>query len=161
MGTFYDLRCALVLDGPARDAWLRATVAAMDPWSDQPGPVRALLAALEEGDAPINGHRVGPLPITMNGPHVTWSWKEVPSEVAPEIILVSKALWQAAAPLATRGLWGHRDALGPHTLWDTVLLLMDSRIVDIAQMFPVVELLLRDDPDAVEPVVEFDEDIPF
>jgi len=160
VGTFYDVRGALDFDDEALVAWLAVGVSPGEPWASTSIAVGALLSALAEGDAPVNGHLVGALPVRLEGTRARWSWRSIPSEVAPEVIAASRALWRAGAPLATRGACVHRDALRLDACWDAGLVAIGGTITDVTELLPLVGELLRDDPEGVEPDIACD-DIPF
>lgn len=157
MGTYWDVRGALDLEQGALAEWLSLRVETRGPWPA--APVAELIASLAQGGAPINGHLVGTLPVRIDGGKVRWSWRRIASEVAPEILVVSRAMWRAGASLATRGVHTQADALGGHC--DAALLALHGMITDVTPLLPMIGELMADDPQAITPDVDCCEDIPF
>lgn len=159
MGTSYDVRGELEL-GDALAAWLAIAVR----WDGESITIGALIAKLAAGGLRINGHVVGALPVHVGRGRARWAWRRIASEVAPELRAVSRALWDAGAPLASRGIHGHRDELGLATEWDSARVCLDGAITDVAALVPLIHQLVDVDPEAVEPettCTDDDAEIPF
>ena len=118
----YDVRLVLELD--ASQSWLDVICA-------QATSVRALLEAIASPIF-INGFDVKGLNVDL-AKEVRLHWT-IPSEIWPEVSQVIEHLWSVAIShplLVIGGMFAHRDAYGPLSLWDRVEVLERGVVVRV------------------------------